>query len=435
MKCDLFCAIFVERKKPNRGWEMRIKKLTIQNFRGIDQLSLDFDGTQNTTVLVGINGSGKSTILDCLAMMLRLFPSVENDPGRLPLGVKASDMKKGCTQSEIEMSLLIDSEYETWRIKIELPRPWGLLSGGFSGAGPIVQRVLQRRSNIPIAVYYPVNRAVTDIPLDPTEREEDYQVEAYRSALDGGRLGFESFFEWFRNREDLENEQIRQEASHRDRQLEAVRNAIYGMVPGFSGLQVRRSPFLCMIVQKNGDELLIDQLSDGEKCLLAMAGDIARRLAIANPDLENPLLGTGVVLIDEIDLHLHPEWQRKVIPSLEETFAGCQFIVATHSPQVLSRVRPENIFLLEKTTAGVEVSRPTSSYGRDTNRILEEIMGVPERPENIKEELHRYFRLIDEGKLDEAQEVRDSLERQIGADEPEFAKADVLIRAKEIMAR
>ena len=193
----------------------------------------------------------------------------------------------------------------------------------------------------------------------------------------------------------------RDNPDYKNQQLEAVREAIYSLIPAFSNLRVRRSP-LRMTVTKDGEELIINQLSDGEKCLLAMVGDLARRLAIANPSLPDPLQGSGVVLIDEIELHLHPKWQREIIPALTRTFPNCQFIVTTHSPQVISHVKPEGIYILEKTDAGVIAKRPESSYGRDSNRILEDLMDVPARPQEIKDSLHELFRLIDEGNLDDA---------------------------------
>ncbi|NKB18786.1 MAG: AAA family ATPase [Pseudanabaena sp. CRU_2_10] len=177
----------------------------------------------------------------------------------------------------------------------------------------------------------------------------------------------------------------------------------------------------------------INQLSDGEKCLLAMVGDLARRLAIANPGLDNPLEGEGVVLIDEIELHLHPKWQRMIIPALVRTFPNCQFIVTTHSPQVLSEVQPNSIYILESTDRGVIAKRPTSSYGRDSNQILEDLMDVPERPENVKEQLLEIFRLIDAGDLEGAKRLRQQIAEAIGADEPELVKASTSIRRREIL--
>jgi predicted ATP-binding protein involved in virulence len=190
-----------------------------------------------------------------------------------------------------------------------------------------------------------------------------------------------------------------------------------------------------MTVRKNGEELIINQLSDGEKCLLAMVGDLARRLAIANPGLENPLEGEGVVLIDEIELHLHPQWQRKIIPALTRTFPNCQFIVTTHSPQVLSYVKPENIYILKKKEQGVTVSHPQSSYGRDSNQILEDTMEDKERPEEFKNKLKELFRLINDNKIDEARQLGQEIADEIGDDDPELVKARTSIKRKEILKR
>jgi predicted ATP-binding protein involved in virulence len=187
------------------------------------------------------------------------------------------------------------------------------------------------------------------------------------------------------------------------------------------------------------EELTINQLSDGEKCLLAMVGDIARRLAIANPSLDDPLQGEGIVLIDEIELHLHPKWQRKIIPDLTRTFPNCQFIVTTHSPQVLSHVYSENIYILQSTPDGIIACQPESSYGRDSNQILENVMDVSAYPEEIEKELSELFQLIDRNDLQRAKELL----KDIGAtmegrgrfDDPQLIKAGVVIKRKEILGK
>ncbi len=191
-----------------------------------------------------------------------------------------------------------------------------------------------------------------------------------------------------------------------------------------------------MVVTKNGQELIISQLSDGQKSLLTIIGDIARRLAICNPALENPLEGEGIILIDEIDAHLHPKWQRNLVPKLVETFPNCQFFITTHSPQIISDVRSENIYLLKQDDAGEVIAvHPDGTYGRDSNQILEDVMGVPARPELVDRHLKQLFRLIDSGDLPAARDLKNQLKGAIGLDEPEFAKADVLIRRKEILGR
>jgi len=166
-----------------------------------------------------------------------------------------------------------------------------------------------------------------------------------------------------------------------------------------------------------------------------MIGDIARRLSMANPRMDNPLEGDGIVLIDEIDLHLHPLWQRVIVAKLTEVFPNCQFIVSTHSPQVLSHVKAEHIFLLQPQENDISIIKPTESYGKSTDRQLEDILGVESRPLEIKEELHQLYKLIQEQKLEDAKQLMAKLENKIEGREPELVKADVLIKRKEILGK
>ncbi|GAB4181526.1 MAG: AAA family ATPase [Coleofasciculaceae cyanobacterium] len=350
-----------------------------------------------------------------------------------------SDIKNGDNKTDNEITILLASKEVQWSlttVQIGRSTETSIDLAELESVASQIRRKLADNSetSIPLAIYYPVNRAVFNIPLEIPKINWFEQIDAYDRALTGVKISFDSFFQWFRAVEDLENEERRDNPDYRNPQLQAVRQAIYSLLNGFSNLRVRRSP-LRMTINKQSQELIVNQLSDGEKCLLAMVGDLARRLAIANPDLPDPLQGSGVVLIDEIELHLHPKWQREIIPALKRTFPNCQFIVTTHSPQVISEVKPESIYILEKTDDGIIARRPESSFGRDSNRILEDLMDTPARPQEIKESLLDLFRLIDRGNLDGARQLRQRLANQIGADEPEFVKADVLIRRKEILNR
>ncbi|MBD2182405.1 AAA family ATPase [Planktothrix sp. FACHB-1355] len=437
---------------------MRVTHLKINSFRGISDMTLEF-AKDEPTVFIGDNGVGKSSLLDCLAILLSWFINrIKFDPksrtsiysrvmyesireGEVANGgfFNARDIKNGNSQTENEIKLSLGYEELDWSITTAKILDKTDTTANIEKLDKITQYLRNEwkskpNFNIALAIYYPVNRSVMDISLEISENYSFKQIDAYEQALEGVQIGFNSFFQWFRNLEDLENEARRDRPDYRNNQLEAVRQAIYSVIPGFSNLRVRRSP-LRMTVAKKGEELIINQLSDGEKCLLAMVGDLARRLAIANPGLEKPLEGSGVVLIDEIELHLHPKWQREIIPALTRTFPNCQFIVTTHSPQVVSHVKPEGIYILEATPDGIVAKRPESSFGRDSNSILEDLMGVSERPQEIKVRLRELFRLIDAGNLNGARELRHRLADEIGYDEPEFVRADVLIRRKEILNR
>jgi predicted ATP-binding protein involved in virulence len=439
---------------------MQVKRLQINAFRGIETLDLKFCPAVN--VLIGVNGVGKSSILECLAKLVFIYTDLSIPRGLIQLGDRDS-IKMGHEESSNLITFQTSNGSEgSWSFNInqanisltntELTSE--LLEKLFSNIPnqkhteflDHIQNELRSRrkshsdvTNLPIGIYYPTSRM---IPRQPFE-DSDIRNHAHSDrpnflniqALEG-KLDFTEFFTWFKEREDLENEtRLETNPDHRDRQLEAIRTAIPEFLPGFSHLRIKRSP-LRMVVTKNGQELIISQLSDGEKSLLTIIGDIARRLAICNPALENPLEGEGIILIDEIDAHLHPKWQRGIVPKLERTFPNCQFFIATHSPQIISDVKSENIYLLQQDAAGEVIAvHPEGTYGRDTNQILEDVMGVPERPEWSKHDLETLFSLIDSGDLPAARDFKERLESAIGIDEPEFAKADILIRRKEILGR
>ncbi|MEG4984519.1 AAA family ATPase [Microcoleus sp. BR0-C5] len=414
---------------------MKVKRLKMNSFRGISDLTLEFD-TDEPTVFIGINGVGKSSILECLAILLSWLTKRIQTPNSNGRSFNEDDIKKGWKETHNEITISINDWEVVWSLtKVSKGRSKDT-SSNLGDLKRVVDRIhSQLDANsyaaLPLAVYYPTNRAVLDIPLKIRTKHSFEQITVYDEVLTGGQIDFRRFFEWFRDREDLENElRLNNTNEYRDRELEAVRYAIANLLDGFSNLRVRRSP-LRMTADKQGDELIVNQLSDGEKCLLALAGDLARRLAIANPNPDcNPLEGSGVVLIDEIEFHLHPKWQRAIIPNLKKTFPNCQFIITTHSPQVISDIKW--VHLLRSTSEGIAIDR-VPSFGKDSNRILETLMATPERPQEIKEDLRELFRLIDKGELGKARQFRQDLADQMGEEDPEFVRADWLIQRKEIL--
>ena len=415
---------------------MKLDSLKITGFRGISELELEFPERMN--VLVGVNGSGKSAVLDCAAIMLsRLIGRIRASEGTGRFFLE-DDITNGETETRNEIKVLFQSESIQWRVS---KARRGKRTQMITKLSELRKHVESLRSqleqdelpNLPLAVYYPVNRAVLDIPLRIRKRHHFDRLAAYDQALSGKWSSFRVFFEWFREREDLENELRTERPKFRDPQLQAVRRAVERFLPGFTGLKVRRSP-LRMVVDKCGDELIVNQLSDGEKCTLAMAGDLARRMTIANPTAEDPLTSPAVVLIDEIDLHLHPGWQRHITTALKETFPNCHFLLSTHSPQVISHLDRQCIWILERTRTGVIAKRPEDAYGQTTGRILEDLMDVPARPQEIKEGFKQLFLAIQQNDLAEARLLLSRLRQQIGHD-PDLVKADALIHRKEVLGK
>lgn len=429
---------------------MQIQKLTLTNYRAAQSLTLDLE--PNLNVFVGVNGAGKSTVLNAVATMLSWVISRIRKANTSGQPISEDDITNGQSFGMIELDCSDNRQNISWRLtrsrKGHGSPPQSSHLTSLSDYTKAIQSEIMASASlpdlapIPIFVHYPVNRAVLDIPVRIRGKHTFDLLAAYDDALTSG-ANFRHFFEWFREREDLENEQRKYEdfiPSLRpedycfpDPQLEAVRNALSQVLPSFNNLTVRRSPPR-MEIQKNGQILRVNQLSDGEKCLIAMISDLARRLAIAN-STGNPLEGKGIILIDEIDLHLHPKWQRMIVPQLIKVFPNCQFLLSTHSPHVLTHVHSENIFLLKPTNDNIYAEKPSESYGKNVDRILEDLMELDTtRPDKVESDLHHIYEMIENNQLGEAKGAIAQMKQDIGND-PDLVKAEVLIKRKELIGK
>ncbi len=144
--------------------------------------------------------------------------------------------------------------------------------------------------------------------------------------------------------------------------------------------------------------------------------------------------GCGLVFIDEIDLHLHPKWQRDIVPKLERVFPNCQFVLSIQSPQVLSHVKAEQVWLLNRDKSEIQAFHPQVTFGLDSSRILEEVMNVPKREPGIKADLSKVFREIEEERYSEARILLNDL-RNRAPNIPEYSRADALLKRKELLRR
>lgn len=351
---------------------MKIKSLHISNFRGLHNIDIDELDNQSN-LFVGINGAGKSSILDAVSCLLsrytkRIVSSNGLGGNDIALDDVSITAKEGATIS------LTTDENITWT----LYRSRELVKEGKSDLSQLNQYLKEVRNQIvhnpqtslTVIAHYKVSRAVASIPLKIRKyKSTALPIEAYANALDGNAL-FRDFFSWFREEEDLENERIRDTRNYRDPGLEAIRKAMYSIFPEYTDMRVKRHP-QSLQLRKGDKQLKLNQLSDGEKCYIALVCDLTRRLTLANPSLSDPLQGEGIVLIDEIDLHLHPQWQLSVITKLTSTFPNCQFIFTTHSPIVASDTKGK-VFGLEDGNI-----IPLRTFGRNADTILAEIFRVP----------------------------------------------------------
>jgi predicted ATP-binding protein involved in virulence len=414
--------------------DMKIQHLKLQNFRGIKDLELPIH--EQLTLLVGINGAGKTAILEALAIMLSWVVSRVRHAGTSGRNIQELDINN---LANFALLRVVTRQAFSWQLvktkkgRVKPPEVSKLQQ--ISDYAKSLQEQISRSSetcSIPVLVFYPTNRAVLKIPLRIRNSQSFTLLETYDDALTSG-ANFRHFFEWCRNREDLENEELKYKNSPQpDKQLEAVRGALDQFLPDFKNLAVRRKP-LRMTVTKQGSEIQIEQLSDGEKCLMAMIGDLARRLAIANPTLANPLTGEGIVLIDELDLHLHPVWQRPSMAKFTTVFPNCQFIVSTHSPQALGEVRGDCIRLLHPDeNHNIQCHIPRQALGLDSVEILEELMYAPIRNLETDADLKAIFKWIDAGKFTVAKSAIAALTTKLEGSIPEIVRAESLMTMLEM---
>lgn len=405
---------------------MRIQQLRLENFRGFEELVLDFP-EQRSTVFIGVNGAGKSSVLEAVGMLLNsllqdvaLFVSEY----AYELNLSKDDIHYNQTKFLIQAKLNyheIEFEYIINALKNDY-------ENNITELANYIKLDLGNSYQHPFFIFFHSNRV--------------FQVDNYSSNNNflSQLTSFEKFIEWFEQRENLENQQKleRQDFNYVDKNLDNIRIALISFlneIPNthFSNLKMKRyekkeksgdfkpdvKSFLS--ITKNEQVFKIKQLSDGEKMSIMLVCDIARQLTLNNNlYFNNALKGEGIVLIDEIDLHLHPSWQRAIIPALEKTFPNIQFIVTTHSPQVLSTVKKENVFILEDFKL---VEETPHTYGQDSNSILYNIFGINERPEQAAQDFKQLYRLIDDEKFQEAEKMLEEMSEKYGYYDSEIVRA------------
>lgn len=385
---------------------MRLENVVLDNFRAIEHAKLDLQG--KSTIIFGINGTGKSSVLRAIDL---LFANIINGiVNRKELKqnytIQLEDIQYG--KKETKISALINLADENIEYYREMVRNTGKRNQNITSLKKIAdifhrQYITdEEQGNIAIFANYGTNRLVLDIPLRIRTHHTFDIYSSFEKAIEN-KIDFRTFFEWYRSQEDYENEHKIEtgDLHYQDRALKAVRTAILSMLDDCSNLRVARKPRLEMKIDKGNISLNVSQMSDGEKCIMALLGDLARRLTLANPMLENPLLGEGIVLIDEIELHMHPSWQRKILVVLKNIFPNLQFIITTHSPIILSEVNEDyNLFFMNSQDTGIEIKKISQLNGYDTNAVLEQFMGTSSVNPETEKFIGSIYKEIENGEFE-----------------------------------
>lgn len=466
---------------------MKIEKLELKNVGRFQSLTVDFAplpaASSNVTIFIGNNGAGKTSILRSLATSLSWLVGRIRSEGGSGTSIPEGAIQNGVASAAVQLTLSDESRQISWTLAKSRPGQKRLDASRLEDLSKLADEYRRALStdasaHIPLIAFYPVERVVLDIPLKIKQKHTFLQLDGYDNSLSQG-VDFRRFFEWFREREDWENQALAEvspqkvgeisdllddharkadglrEHDHeglialmkefsntlqvvramqeggRDPQLNAVREAIRSFMPGFESLKVVRRPRLHMSVEKEGHKLDVGQLSQGEKSLMALVGDIARRLAMMNPGLKNPLEGNGVVLIDEIDMHLHPQWARTIVDRFRTTFPNCQFVLTTHSPLVISDCKDVLIYALDNG----QLTQVPSQYGQDANTVLSSVMDTHVRNAEVARRFGDLLDLIQDGKLEQARRLLNELTEELPPDNIELTKASLLLRKREQHAK
>lgn len=409
---------------------MIVKSLQLTNFRSIK--SAEFRFLPGFNLLAGINGVGKSSVLEALSVCLLAYVKEANRL-RLPKrNFSASDIRIGAEVLSVECVAQISSK--EYRYLIHNPREASVpqqkregmpreqvqstpSTSAFLGEPPQTATDKEREGR-PLAVLFSTNRAVPSFRAPTKRAAAGGTSAAFGDALSSRELRLREIAHWM-----VAQKALKFERSSAATTLVTLENTACLFLDRYTDLRVDvRGKEL--LIDRKGDTVNVQQLSDGERGILALVLDLTRRLVQANPELDDPVTeAEAVVLIDEIDLHLHPSWQRTIVHKLVSTFPRCQFIATTHSPQVIGEVDHERIHIV--TDEGGY--SPTHSFGVDSSRILEEVMDSMVRTPTVQDLLLQVSLAIDEHRYKDARTLAVKVSGFLGETDPEVTRIQTLL--------
>ncbi|MDO4683350.1 MAG: AAA family ATPase [Lautropia sp.] len=450
---------------------MRLTSIHLSNYRAHVNLSVDFEAGFN--LIAGVNGSGKTSLLmavaDSLAGVLsylaqnrmrvfgaRIFDDdhfrhvgVESLNGRIRFEPRMAVLRLTGECAKGTFQLQLTGGFDSPAVEGDNPFAMVERTGDSArlmrGAGGVTDEIPSGTTTImPVIAFYRANRRWSSKSVDPIKAAtiRPARADGYEDWKEAG-LGSESLQTWVIAKSLERLERVAQTGQRLnevgDDELALVNMALNQSFTEFSGLRydMQQKSLLVECSEESAmGSIPFAYLSDGQRAVICLIADIARRMCLLNPQLGNRVTQQtpGVILIDELDVHLHPAWQRRIVNGLKAAFPKVQFIATSHSPQILGELRPCELILLQDGEGQDGVSRPRVSYGLDSSQILAEIMGAPQRNEEVQKRLDTLFAQIETGPLQQARKTLEDLKADI-QDVPELSGAEALIRRKELIGR
>lgn len=415
---------------------MRIDRIEIINFKGFAHLELELDA--HFTLLMGNNGAGKTSILDALGVAAGIW--LVGVPARSWRNIATHEIRRCPIQigdtvrfapepfAEITATGVIAGKQTTWKRQI---RKGGTRTTNADAkeALDILRRLVKREEELPSSVVLPVlayysaarlgqpsNHRPSKTSDGKTGRE---RLEAYYHCLDGS-VRHERLNEWFLWAAVAAGQGQRR-AGH-----DAVIEAVMKCLPGCRKIWFD-SERKEIVADLGGTPVPYYSLSAGQQMTLAMAADIAIKAETLNPQLGAKMVKEtpGIVLIDELDVHLHPTWQRRVVGDLRAAFPCIQFVCTSHSPQIFGELLPGNILVCDPGSN--EWRHPIRSFGMDSSRVLDEEMDASSRSETLRKQISTLADAVDKEDFQEAESLLNQVEESLGIDDPEVTRVRTLI--------
>lgn len=427
---------------------MRIDKIRIKNFKGFEESI--FELNPHFTVFIGDNAKGKTTILDALAVAAGAFLlGIDNEINKEARGIDKDEVRvktideqpRPQLPAEIEAYGEIGNQQfsDGWKRAIkEITKKTTTTFAEAVKVKELAQKMLADSRNaggvtFPVIAYHGTGRlwaehekrkSKKDSENSDEEPKRDYQKQgegvhmAYSRCL-SPKSSSKEFLSWYKTYED----EVKKFDRPNDKLwLRIFKQAIISMIPNghwndmaYSFAEEDLVGIFSQETDTNSLPLKFSQLSDGYRNVIGMVADIAYRCIKLNPHLgENAIKETpGIVLIDELDLHLHPKWQRRIVADLKKTFPRVQFVATTHSPFLVQSLQSDEVISLDNDIVGLNTHPELYSL----EEVAEYKMGVPnpqrsKKFQDMQQAAENFYALLasnDQNKIKTAKNVYDQL--------------------------
>lgn len=409
---------------------MYFTKISLKNYKCFEDTDIVFHEKLN--VILGANGAGKTSVLEAIALsMSAMFRSMDGvktimiDKSRAHLKAfqigSTSDVQAQYPVT-VSAAAVQDGQELTWERSLNTAKgttTYGNAKDMIDLGNQYLERLRCGDTDLvlPVLAYYGTGR-LWDYHREKTNDifESNTRVNGYLDCFDG-TANLKLMMNWFAKM-TVQKYQNQELGLGPIPELEAVLSAMescYKRITGCNDVRIQYNlgtkELDVLYPDESGNRMRIplNLLSDGYKSTISLVADIAYRMAVLNPQLLGNVCAEtdGIILIDEIDLHLHPAWQERIIGDLTSIFPKVQFIVTTHAPAVINTIHSENLIILDNQQADY----PTEEvYGKDVNTILQGTMLANERPEPIKKKFEAFYHFMTHRKYAEASAVLDELE-------------------------